>query len=104
MCDKNTGKMDLQGFRVAILVTDGFEQVELEEPRKAVGEFSLGAGGGNRTRMRILITRKLFIRCNARNAESAKSFRFGYAVVTREGIATCGSGSERVFENLFAMR
>jgi hypothetical protein len=49
MCDKNTGKMDLQGFRVAILVTDGFEQVELEEPRKAVGEFSRGAGGGNRT-------------------------------------------------------
>ena len=49
MRDKNTGKMDLQGFRVAILVTDGFEQVELEEPRKAVGEFSHGAGGGNRT-------------------------------------------------------
>jgi deglycase len=26
----------LDGFRVAILVTDGFEQVELEEPRKAL--------------------------------------------------------------------
>ena len=49
MRDKNTGKMDLQRFRVAILVTDRFEQVELEEPRKAVGEFSHGAGGGNRT-------------------------------------------------------
>jgi putative intracellular protease/amidase len=34
--DKNTGKMDLQGFRVAILVTDEFEQVELEDPRKAL--------------------------------------------------------------------
>ena len=49
MRDKNTGKVDLQGFRVAILVTDGFEQVELEEPDRAVGEFSHGAGGGNRT-------------------------------------------------------
>jgi putative intracellular protease/amidase len=36
MRDKNTGKMDLQGFRVTILVTDGFEQVELEDPRKAL--------------------------------------------------------------------
>ena len=37
------------GISVAILVTDGFEQVELEEPDRAVGEFSHGAGGGNRT-------------------------------------------------------
>ena len=38
MRDKNTGKVDLQGFRVAILVTDGFEQVELEDPREALQE------------------------------------------------------------------
>ena len=38
MRDKNTGKMDLQRFRVAILVTDGFEQVELEDPREALQE------------------------------------------------------------------
>ena len=30
--------MDLQGLRVAILATDGFEQVELLEPRKALDE------------------------------------------------------------------
>ena len=29
---------DLKGLRVAILVTDGFEQVELIEPRKALDE------------------------------------------------------------------
>ena len=38
MRDKNTGKVDLLGFRVAILVTDGFEQVELEDPREALQE------------------------------------------------------------------
>src|SRR4051812_12781550 len=29
---------DLEGIKVAILVTDGFEQVELTEPRKALDE------------------------------------------------------------------
>ena len=29
---------NLDGVKVAILVTDGFEQVELEEPRKALEE------------------------------------------------------------------
>ena len=29
---------DLDGLRVAILVTDGFEQVELIEPRKALND------------------------------------------------------------------
>lgn len=28
----------LDGYRVAILVTDGFEQVEMTEPRKALEE------------------------------------------------------------------
>jgi protease I len=28
----------LQGMKVAILVTDGFEQVELTEPRKALDQ------------------------------------------------------------------
>ena len=28
----------LRGLKVAILVTDGFEQVELERPRKALDE------------------------------------------------------------------
>jgi protease I len=37
MRDKE-GKVSLQGFRVAILVTDGFEQVELERPRRALQE------------------------------------------------------------------
>ena len=27
---------DLNGLKVAILVTDGFEQIELTEPRKAL--------------------------------------------------------------------
>ena len=31
-------KDNLQGLNVAILVTDGFEQVELMEPRKALDE------------------------------------------------------------------
>ena len=31
-------KDNLQGLNVAILVTDGFEQVELTEPRKALDE------------------------------------------------------------------
>ena len=31
-------KQDLHGLRVAILATDGFEQVELQEPRKALDE------------------------------------------------------------------
>lgn len=31
-------KDSLQGFNVAILATDGFEQVELTDPRKALGE------------------------------------------------------------------
>ncbi len=29
---------NLKGLKVAILVEDGFEQVELAEPRKALGE------------------------------------------------------------------
>ena len=33
----NTGKQ-LQGKKVAILLTDGFEQVEMTEPRKALQE------------------------------------------------------------------
>jgi protease I len=36
---------DLQGLKVAILVTDGFEQVELTEPRKALDK------GGAKTRV-----------------------------------------------------
>jgi len=32
-------KDELNGLRVAILVTDGFEQVELEKPRKALDEY-----------------------------------------------------------------
>lgn len=32
------GNVSLQGLRVAILVTDGFEQVELEKPRAALDE------------------------------------------------------------------
>ena len=32
------GNVSLQGLRVAILVTDGLEQVELEKPRAALGE------------------------------------------------------------------
>lgn len=28
----------LKGMKIAILVTDGFEQVELTEPRKALGK------------------------------------------------------------------
>jgi hypothetical protein len=39
------------------------------------------AGGSNR--VRVLIERKLFVLCNARNAQNAKRSRFGYAVVTR---------------------
>src|ERR1700750_527820 len=31
-------KQHLHGLRVAILATDGFEQVELQEPRKALDE------------------------------------------------------------------
>src|SRR5690242_1491245 len=31
-------KQDLRGLRVAILATDGFEQVELQEPRKALDD------------------------------------------------------------------
>lgn len=33
---RNAGRGELGGLRVAILVTDGFEQVELERPRKAL--------------------------------------------------------------------
>ena len=32
------GNVSLQGLRVAILVTDGFEQVEVEKPRAALDE------------------------------------------------------------------
>ena len=33
--EKQTQEQNLKGRKVAILVTDGFEQVELTEPRKA---------------------------------------------------------------------
>ncbi len=36
MADMNSPTQTLQGLRVAILVADGFEQVELLEPRKAL--------------------------------------------------------------------
>src|ERR1700722_534283 len=42
-----------------------------------------GAGGGESNRVRVLIECKLFVLCNARNAQNAKRSRFGYAVVTR---------------------
>ena len=32
-------QQNLKGKRVAILATDGFEQVELTEPKKALGVF-----------------------------------------------------------------
>jgi protease I len=34
----NTDKAGISGLKIAILVTDGFEQVELTEPRKALDE------------------------------------------------------------------
>ena len=48
------------------------------------------AGESNRTP--ILITRKLFIRCNAKNARMDR----GSDLITRKNIAPCGSGSERI--------
>jgi hypothetical protein len=43
--EKQMANQDLQGLKVAILVTDGFEQVELTEPRKALDK------GGAETRV-----------------------------------------------------
>jgi protease I len=36
----NPSRTDLNGTRVAILITDGFEQVEMTEPRKALDQAS----------------------------------------------------------------
>jgi protease I len=37
-CERNMANENLKGLKVAILVDDGFEQVELVEPRKALDE------------------------------------------------------------------
>src|SRR3954471_1879124 len=36
--DHNMAEQNLKGMKIAILVTDGFEQVELTEPRKALDQ------------------------------------------------------------------
>ena len=40
MADKSRNDATLAGLRIAILATDGFEQDELTEPRKALSELA----------------------------------------------------------------
>jgi hypothetical protein len=42
---KIMSKLHLKGLKVAILITNGFEQVELEQPRKASAEHSKKSKG-----------------------------------------------------------
>jgi putative intracellular protease/amidase len=63
-------KDTLQGFKVAILVTDGFEKVELTEPRKALDE------AGAETR---IVAPNLATRHGAAIRGSAAVARFGMA-------------------------
>ena len=51
---------NLNGLKVAILVTDGFEQVELTEPRKALDQAGRDVKGGQVAAGSSLIGGKTF--------------------------------------------